>query len=640
MLKYSMFLIMSFFIYSTSYSSSQDPSEWEEVEIEEGKECEDEEPETYLTQCDSQQLIGLMKDFHPELEKFTSIANSTGKDTVLFIGNTDSGKSTSINYLAGCKMMMKRIESKNGRVKRMVAIDPVVKIGQEAHSETLYPAAISPENMATILADCPGFADDRGCAYEVCANIATKCITNSVPIKSVFVVIPVGSITEEKGKLLKSVVRTLTNFIVNPEASKHSLRFIVTKVMSDQTDTEDVMDELDRLINTSKNLNKREKQILRIINEKNTVIIRPLDNGSSRSEIMKLIASSKGLAPEEFAFTASQQTLTHFKQMAFKVAGEGLDLFTAYKANSDLERALKKELAELEDQLAILDSQRDEAFAEREANAEEREAKKQIVQSQIDSLENQLRLTTEDLEKARVEGRDFAAQVRDMNPDQVILDRSDYWTQRPTFSLLGNPRYFDRVGYSRFDHSIEPYHKNSEVRIEKDGPYLGSTGSTFDTKITAKCGARLRKHTITLNRYNPKRKTAEYGSLISNLETQERRRKSEAFRLEAKIKELEKKISQHQQILEDIEFGETGKIIETMKAQLKDLDEQKSSRETKLPVLERNSKDIQKKIDRKMEEFDMLYNISLNIGMHKKEGVVKEFVIAYSNYIKQQNQTP
>lgn len=630
---------MSFFIYSTSYSSSgsgeyQDSFEAEDQEEE--KCNEDQEKETYL-ECDTNKLIGLMKDFAPELEKFTSIARTSRKETVLFIGNTDSGKSTSINYLAGCKMIMQRITNESGRVKRMVAIDPVTKIGQEAHSETLYPAAINLESLTNILADCPGFADDRGCAFEVCANIATKCITNTVPIKSVIVTIPRASITEEKGKLLKSVIKTLTNFIVDPEYSKDSIRFLVTKVMDNQFDIEDVMDELNRIINTSKNLNKQEKKILKLINPENTLIIKPLDDGSTRTQIMELIASSKGLRSEEFAFTASEQTLTHFKQMAFNVAGQGLDLFSAHKANLEMERVLAKELTELDQELDFLDTQKEDALKERESNTEEREEKKQIVLKQIGSLKDQVRASTEDLEKARVEARDFAARIKDMNPDEVIVDLSGSWTQSPKIFTWGSPRFFDRENFTRFDYSIKPSHKESEVRIEKDGPYRLPNGNVYDTKITARCAQRFKKHVITVNRYNPKRKTAEYGSVISNLETQERRRRYESSRLEEKLKELDKKISQHEQILEDIEYGATGKIIETTKAQLRDLNEQKSSNETKHILLKEKTADLQKKIDNKMDEFDMLYNISLNINMHKKELVVKEFVSAYENYVKEQN---
>ena len=106
-----------------------------------------------------QNLMGLIEETEKALPNLTEIRD---KRVICFLGNTGSGKSTLINYLAGCVMERFRDGSPYKiRVSEESPIRELVAIGNnERESETLIPALVSFEGRHCL--DCPGFFDTRG----------------------------------------------------------------------------------------------------------------------------------------------------------------------------------------------------------------------------------------------------------------------------------------------------------------------------------------------------------------------------------------------------------------------------------------------------------------------------------------------
>lgn len=102
----------------------------------------------------------------------TAIKEATGKDLLIFIGNTGSGKSTSINYINGCTMESFEMENEcmsKIRVSPKSKVPDITKIGYGKNSYTEVPVVVEGnKNMAYL--DCPGFFDNRGAETNI-ANV-------------------------------------------------------------------------------------------------------------------------------------------------------------------------------------------------------------------------------------------------------------------------------------------------------------------------------------------------------------------------------------------------------------------------------------------------------------------------------------
>lgn len=130
---------------------------------------------------------------------------SKGKDVVIFLGNTGSGKSTLINYLADKKL---RVEDED-----IVLSNPkhssAMPIGVGGESETIYPKSILLENL--LIFDMPGFQDTKGSIKDLTNTIFIKQIlTEANTIKIVFVMSQ-PEIVAGHGKFLKDLLDMTKN---------------------------------------------------------------------------------------------------------------------------------------------------------------------------------------------------------------------------------------------------------------------------------------------------------------------------------------------------------------------------------------------------------------------------------------------
>ena len=131
-----------------------------------------------------------------------------GKDIILVIGNTGSGKSTFVNYLAGCRMREERVPGK--MEMGVVADNPVMEIGHGFNSWTAFPQLHTDPGSHITYCDCPGFLDNRGPSFDIPNAFAIKSIVQHArSIKGIVVLINYHSLQAERGRGLRETINIL-----------------------------------------------------------------------------------------------------------------------------------------------------------------------------------------------------------------------------------------------------------------------------------------------------------------------------------------------------------------------------------------------------------------------------------------------
>ena len=128
---------------------------------------EEDEPQNTSNNVSSKKLQDQVKQIKSKLSNFSRTIDEdqlVAKD-VIFLGNTGSGKSTVVNYLAG--KQLEAIEDEDDEIV-IIAPDAVegMEIGQDMSSCTKIPTRwVSDENIAYW--DCPGFGDTEGPVQDI-----------------------------------------------------------------------------------------------------------------------------------------------------------------------------------------------------------------------------------------------------------------------------------------------------------------------------------------------------------------------------------------------------------------------------------------------------------------------------------------
>ncbi|CAF1267204.1 unnamed protein product [Adineta steineri] len=142
-------------------------------------------------------LLEILSQIRPlnvhEIERLVSKAKNAakliaGKDIILLIGETGTGKSTTIQFLSGSKMKKTKVEIESGRFLEHITIDGPIKnpdlidvtSSALSKSETRYIAPVtiplrdiygSYEHGEIILCDAPGFGDTAGPEVDIANGV-------------------------------------------------------------------------------------------------------------------------------------------------------------------------------------------------------------------------------------------------------------------------------------------------------------------------------------------------------------------------------------------------------------------------------------------------------------------------------------
>lgn len=120
-------------------------------------------------------------------ELVQSFEGMDAKTLVLFVGNTDSGKSTLINYLLGYKFEFYVYQAR--KALRCVSDGPPpCETSAESESHTIWPKMCDVRSAQIILCDLPGFLDTRGSEVKISNAVAFRHIVAAAKdVKIVFV---------------------------------------------------------------------------------------------------------------------------------------------------------------------------------------------------------------------------------------------------------------------------------------------------------------------------------------------------------------------------------------------------------------------------------------------------------------------
>ena len=144
----------------------------------------------------------------------------SGADAVIILGNTGAGKSTFINYLAGCELEVNWIKGRRKLKVRGTASggvqDEVAPIGHEATSKTFMPQIVAVDDQ--VYCDCPGFSDNRGVEINIANAVNIKQALSQAQSLRMVVLVNYHSLLAGRGNGFRDLLRTLTDLLGSEEA--------------------------------------------------------------------------------------------------------------------------------------------------------------------------------------------------------------------------------------------------------------------------------------------------------------------------------------------------------------------------------------------------------------------------------------
>jgi len=446
---------------------------------------------------------------------FSKIEKAKEKSVVLVIGNTGSGKSTTINYLMGCTM--KEIE-KGGDFVIVTEDDNkyYATIGHTNQSETLYPETYVNKEDEVAYCDCPGFEDNRGLEERICISINTQLAVKFAKIiKAIVVVIDYHELKAVRAEGFNKLSNTLGQLLKDPAAIIDSIFFIITKVSTRITEN-NINQMISKMAEEGKmkresftaffkgftgqiSEEKKKKEIenfekkMKILelmqkNLQNIMLINVLDKGESKNKIVSHIKDSRGMTPDAFDFREYDDARVLFDQLIFKITHEGAKII---QSRVDLPNHIQ--LCEYE----IKDSEERICFYQEQINRlqlDDQLTEKQEIQiKQIKILQSKYE-SNEDLMKNNnmVKRNQLKKEVNELEEELKELDSAElilYWeeliSEKISFLWRFRKMYFGVKGFFEYSgvpfEKVETYKVSGKFEIIKTIPEKGIYTASYNS---------------------------------------------------------------------------------------------------------------------------------------------------------------
>ena len=252
---------------------------------------------------------------------------AAGKEVLMVLGNTGTGKSTLLNCLLGCEMkLVKPKELGLLGVKKVVVVDPkstrpeVVTIGHGKQSHTFMPQIVPDlDHTHGACCDCPGFSDNRGAEINIANAINTRRILQQARgVKAVFLTDYYGLLAD-RGRSIEA----MANMCLQMFGSVDNLRRHQSSVLLGITKAPLYEDDEPLTRSMVESLLAQENTPIAQILAKSLFLFDPLDRGIDNSDFWTIqrcrteIAQLRSI-PQHEAATMFQTVLTGDDQTKLK----------------------------------------------------------------------------------------------------------------------------------------------------------------------------------------------------------------------------------------------------------------------------------------------------------------------------------
>ncbi|XWN35614.1 MAG: GTPase [Roseivirga sp.] len=182
-----------------------------------------------------------------------------GKQGIMVLGNTGAGKSTFINFLAGCTMELTSPRALGMRGSGRVAVvrapdqggarSEMTPIGHSRQSQTFMPEIAPAPDSDFVYCDCPGFLDNRGAEINIANAINVKNTLAAARDVRVVLLLNYHALHADKARGLDEMLNICTHLfgsVENLERCAPSILLGITQVPRDtelEELKEDVVDE-------------------------------------------------------------------------------------------------------------------------------------------------------------------------------------------------------------------------------------------------------------------------------------------------------------------------------------------------------------------------------------------------------------
>ncbi len=239
------------------------------------------------------------------LEQGTGQAEKVaGKDLVILVGNTGSGKSTAILHIAGVTFEIGESErglrhffSKGGMKPDMESF----VTAPDSRSITQFINVLQMPESGPCLCDTPGFADTRSPEIDLSNGLNTvKALHNAKSVRLV-VVCECSAVTEGRAGMFKQLLSTLTSLVRDAQHHKESIAFLFTKVGDDMTFgrlvsyLKDVREELTDQENRQESYTALLERAIESASDKSAILLRAenLQSGDTSRQALEMLSSLK-----------------------------------------------------------------------------------------------------------------------------------------------------------------------------------------------------------------------------------------------------------------------------------------------------------------------------------------------------------
>eukprot|EP00957_Ditylum_brightwellii_P134027 10218784-Ditylum_brightwellii.AAC.1 len=164
-----------------------------------------------------------------------------GKDAVVVVGKTGTGKSTLIQSVAGRQLIQTThsCSSKYGEAADKVVFEtaqdalPGFEIGHAKTSRTAHLNCYDPtkegKESHVVYVDCPGFEDTNGHEADVATSVMLSKVAAQCRSLRFVILISYVSLLEDRGGAMRSVLRLIRSFSRNFSEERESFMFLFTR---------------------------------------------------------------------------------------------------------------------------------------------------------------------------------------------------------------------------------------------------------------------------------------------------------------------------------------------------------------------------------------------------------------------------